>query len=141
MKTFLLWVSISLYALSLTVKAFPYCKGYEAMLLGALGVFTMNPGNWTWLANPLLLLSWIFVFCSERTLATVSAALAVAVATSFLVCKGVILGADGEVQQFKHYSAGYWLWLTSTLCAVTSALSMKSNRAESASETCPFPQK
>lgn len=134
MKILLLLASISLYALSLTAAAFPHCKGYEAVLLGALGMLTLNPGNLTWLANPLVILSWTFVFCSERTLAVVSAALAVAVAASLLICKGVILGEDGEIQQFKHYSVGYWLWLTSTLCAVASALSMKGKQADSATE-------
>jgi hypothetical protein len=88
-------------------------KGFEAALLGWQAMFV---GNFGWLANPLLLLSLLFVLMHRWGLAAVSAALGLLLALQSLMLLGErIIADEGGVTHMvlSRVHAGFYLWLMS----------------------------
>lgn len=108
-------LSMLLFLLSLTQKAYctathcadsimTFLLGWAALASGAAGL--------TWLANPLLILSWWLWYRHTRAALLCSTG-ALLLAFSFLLFHSVPANESGQQQQVMAYRAGYWLWLGS----------------------------
>lgn len=87
----------------------------EALAFGWLGVFTGGAGI-TWLANPLLVISWIFLERQKKA-AWLLALMAFIISSSFLTFPIIIEDEAGHFGNITKVSSGYWLWLAS--CCTT----------------------
>jgi hypothetical protein len=83
------------------------------VLFGAMGFF-LSWGGLAWLANPLLLASWITNNKYPKT-SFVTSLLASVFALSFLLFSKVMDNEEGDLRQIVSYQAGYWLWVWSSL--------------------------
>src|ERR1700712_640489 len=115
-----LLISIVLFALSLSQKCFcteGACgqdwEGIALLISGCIGVFAC-PAWLVWLANPLLLFSWIY-FNKKPQRSLVLNSISFLVAISFLFFREIITDEAGNRQPITGYQIGYWLWVTSSL--------------------------
>jgi len=119
LKIVIISISFVLLFLSLTQNAY-YVTGMEesvgsfgliAFLLGWLDIFEAGI---TWLANPLLIISWIILLFGKSKFSLILSLLAILFSFSFLFFKNIILN-EGTLQhgEIIAYGNGYWLWLSS----------------------------
>lgn len=116
-KRVVLLTSLLLFLISLTQQC--YCTpadcgdslivlllGWAALLSGGAGI--------AWLANPLLVASWILLRknCKAAMFLSVAATL---FSLSFLLFDSVIANEAGHKQPIISYKSGYWLWASSNL--------------------------
>jgi len=117
LRRIVLIVSIALFVASLTQKCYcttSYCgDSFFIFLFGPLGFYLSLAGA-TWLANPLLITSWIKV-SKEPKLSFWTSLLAATISLSFLLFKNVMDNENGDLREIVSYSLGYWLWLASCL--------------------------
>ena len=87
--------------------------GFAALLFGVFGLMAPadNPGYWAWIANPLLLASWILIVVRRPKASIVLALISLLFAASFLRIGWVNGGWVGLF--ITRVEIGYWLWLTS----------------------------
>jgi hypothetical protein len=119
------WLSIALFVGSLGLPAYQvdyYGKseshsGLESLLLGPVGFFA---GHFSWLANPLLLGSWVKRTGRDSGLAFVLASLALIAASMFTLGNKIAQGGAGEFSY--HVDIGFHLWLASMVAAGVAAL-------------------
>ena len=115
LKRVILLISVILLLTSLTQKC--YCTtancgdSIMVFLLGWFAVFKGGAGI-SWLANPLLLSSWL-VLKTNLKLALVLSLLATMFSLFFLVFDSILANETGQYQQIISREAGYWLWLLS----------------------------
>lgn len=76
--------------------------------------FVFGGAALTWLANPLLITSWIVVNRNRR-LSFLTSTLAFVLSLSFLFFEEVISDEAGHYSKIISYESGYWLWLSSTV--------------------------
>ena len=122
-------LSILLYLASLTQNpyrtAWPapegqYFGGLALLLIGWVGVFG---GVVAWLANPALLMAWIFTFSRYRRAEAVICALAaLGLALSFLSVKEIDVDEAGNHAKIISYALGYWLWVGSIVMACAGSM-------------------
>lgn len=131
-------LSILLYIFSLTQPAFSVAQdstrdewpGYMVLLVGWLGVG--QGGQFAYLANILVFLTWIFFYKNTKGY-FFTGIVALLFALSFLLFDSVVVGESGSASSIAGYGIGYWLWLTSisvmsisvTLSRFTSFLNKK----------------
>ena len=113
------WLALGLFLVACLFPALTFQKGgqpadawpgWGALLLGWLGLFV---GVFAWLANPLLLLSWILLLCGRIRAARVCSLLAILVASSMIALWGMELpGDEGGVtkMQISGIGLGCYLW-------------------------------
>jgi len=105
-----------LFAVSLTQVG--YCthqicrSSIDALITGSVG-FLYGGAVLTWLANPLLLTSWLLIN-RNISISLVTSLLAMLVSFSFFFCRNVIDNEAGQLGVIVSYKAGYWLWAAST---------------------------
>lgn len=122
-----LGISIGLYVLSLTQNAFCVdgnCSGwpgYGILLFGALGLFTLNPANFAWIANPILFVAWGCLWGGRGKAAVQFGIAAFLIAFLFLLMPSVVIGEDGMPRPRTGLRLGYFLWLASMGAAVVAA--------------------
>jgi len=122
-------LSMILFAVSLTQNGFSVehsgadaWPGWGLVVFGPLGLFSGEPANLVWMANPLLLLAWltfieptgIFTFCFGLV--------ALIVAGSFLFFSKIAVAESGLSSVIASHGLGYWLWLGSICCSVASGM-------------------
>jgi hypothetical protein len=80
-------------------------------------------GCFAWLANPLILYSWISARRGRAVTALLAATLATAFILSFLLVKKMNwLGMETDTHpDVQGYAAGYWLWQVSALVMVVAS--------------------
>ena len=83
--------------------------GLVAFLFGWMG---LSGAGVSWLANPLLIISWILLFRNSKV-SLILSGLALFFAFSFLGFKEVIVNEGGGKSEIIAYGNGYWLWLSS----------------------------
>lgn len=114
---------IGLLLLSLTQKC--YCTtdtcgdSLAVFIMGAFGIFAGGAAL-CWLANPLLLLSWVFIKNNKQS--TLFSLAAVCISISFLFFNKIIDDEAGHYKTIVGYQIGYWLWLGSSLITLTGNL-------------------
>lgn len=117
-KKAILVVSILLFLISLTQTAFilDYKKStaipsIQVFLLGWMDIF--DSIHSPWLANPLLIISWIMLF-KKTTTALISSFFACCLAFSFLSVTKEITTSDTISGYIISFGSGYWIWLSSS---------------------------
>ena len=122
-----LFLSLGIFLIALTQKC--YCTTAQcgdslaAFIVGIIGVF-FGGAALTWLANPLLLFSWITVKL-KPTLSLIAALLATFVALSFLFFDEIIDNEGGTYNEIIEYKLGYWLWVSSSVVMFIGQLIIK----------------
>lgn len=126
----ILLVGAGLFFISLFMVAFCTDKGcrpsYEAFLIGWMVMLGGGAGI-SWLANPLLIVSWILLD-KNRKLAWLFAFLAVIFSLSFLSFDRVLENEAGHYGIVQSVGAGYWLWVSSCIVTFLSTVLIKLNR-------------
>ena len=84
-----------------------------------MGIFY---GVLAWLANPLLLLSWILCLTDELRAAFIASAAALLLAMSFLLHSTIVASEAPTYEAVTGYGLGYWLWLASMLIMAVGTL-------------------
>jgi hypothetical protein len=113
-----LGISVALYLSCLPLEVFGGTPGFSVLLLGWLGVLYShaNPANLSWLANPFIFISWIFLAVRNRRGALICSSLALLSSCLFLFPGGVVVNESGTPSG-TSIGIGYWLWLMSIICA------------------------
>lgn len=115
--------SVLLFLVSLPLDAFyidraadpcAWSLGFGLLLVGWIAALDGVPA---WLANPALLAAWISLLIGFRRTAVVSAALALLLALSFLLCQQVLTSEAGHYSRVSGYGYGYWFWVSSMAAA------------------------
>lgn len=120
-------VSILLFLVSLTQRTYrtawpnePEGRCFVLLLIGWVGLFG---GMVAWLANPALLVAWIFTFSRYRRVEAIVCALAaLGFALSFLSVKEMDVDEAGHSAKIISYGLGYWLWIGSIVMACVGSM-------------------
>lgn len=116
----LLVISIGIFLISLSQKS--YChdnecgifgSGFILLIFGWVGLFVGGAGI-CWIANPLLILSWILIrkkLIASIILSVISTAFTIA----FLFFDKIMVDEAGNYGEITGYKLGFWLWMTSSL--------------------------
>ncbi|QDA58850.1 hypothetical protein [Hymenobacter jejuensis] len=128
-KLYVFVTSILFYLIALTQDAFyidrvdynAWSSSLGLLLIGWLGILLGSGAALTWLANPLLIFSWIMLFNDKRT-AIVASSIASLFAITFLLFDKVITSEAPTYSNITHYRLGYWLWLTSCITMMAGSI-------------------
>ena len=126
-KQILLIISIGIFLLSLSQKT--YChndncgglgSGFFLLILGWFGLFVGGAG-FCWIANPLLILSWILI--RVKIIASlILSGISTVIMISFLFFDKIMVDEAGHYGEITGYGLGYWLWMTSSLVTFVGSL-------------------
>ena len=125
-----------LFLISLTQDAFliegndprAWASGWGLLLFGWIGI-GYGGGHLCWLANPLVLASWVFYFLRRRSVAITCSALALVFALIFLAADEIVRSEAPEYAAITSLEVGFWLWVSSMILAVLAALMTKRQNA------------
>lgn len=98
---------------------------YALLFMGWLNLYAFPSAGYVWLANPALLLAWLFAFTGRKSLAVVLSLAALALSASFLRVPEVLVAEQQPPAPVVGYGAGYWLWLASCAAAFIGAALMR----------------
>lgn len=111
-------ISIGLFLVSLSQKTYcvdfecgDYGAGLHCLFMGALGVF-FGGAFLSWLANPLLFISWLS-FKNKIKTSMISSLLALSIGLYFLSFDEIMVNEAGQYKTITDYKLGYWLWILS----------------------------
>ncbi|WP_292008652.1 hypothetical protein [Chryseobacterium sp.] len=142
MKTFVtrfiyIIISIILLIISLFLPAgIAGGKSIDTLMCFLLGWFVLFDGEISWLANPMLIISWFCLAINKTKISTITSLLAVLLSLSFLFSKEIILNEAGHKGPIESYGLGYFLWLAS--CMVILAGSLLILKTKNKKETDPY---
>ena len=104
-----------------------------ADILQSKGGGNISPigASFSWLANPLILLTY-FALISEHKTALYLSVASTLFALSFLFFDKILDNEAGHYNEIKSYQLGYWLWLGSSVVnLIGSTILIKLNKATS----------
>jgi hypothetical protein len=78
----------------------------------------------TWLANPLLIVTWILIFKNKKS-AWVFGLFATLISLSFLKFNVIIEDEAGHSDPITKIGLGYWFWLFSCITAFIGSLTIR----------------
>ncbi|WEA03608.1 hypothetical protein [Mucilaginibacter sp. SJ] len=117
LKQSVILLSIGIYSVSLTQDC--YCvtdscgNSFMALIMGIVGL-VFGGANLTWLANPILFISWsLWKKNTQKSMLASGCALIFMI--SFLFFKQIVSDEAGNYSNIVSYKLGYWLWLLSAL--------------------------
>jgi len=128
-------VSLVIFVICLTQHAFfidrsdydGWSSPIGLILVGWLPLLSGEASALSWLANPLLLFSWISLFkLPKATLWTSLAALLLGL--SFLSVEEIMSSEAPTYSKVTEIKAGYWLWLLSMLVLVIGVVYLEIRR-------------
>lgn len=108
-------VSIVLFIVSLTGDCFctdRRCLESLYVLIGGMIGLATGGAALTWIANPLLLISWLNIG-RNQTLSMYTSLFATLCSVGFLWFDKVIIDEVGHTGVIVSYQYGYWLWVAS----------------------------
>lgn len=117
-KEYFVLLSIIVFIVALSQPA--YCidnkcglkwGGLISLVSGALGFYT-GEAALTWLANPLLIVSWITFFNFKKASFILSIG-ATGLGLHFLNFNRIMINEGGGYGQITGHEIGYWLWVSS----------------------------
>ena len=85
--------------------------------VGWLGVFMLHLPAMVWLANPILILSWV-VNKRHKKASLLLSSISLITMLSFLFFDEIILNESGALSRITSYGLGYWLWVSSAFIMV-----------------------
>ena len=109
--------SVGLFILSLSQQCYcttSHCAYSIAVLFSGSFGFFLCLANLTWLANPLLLVSWKTIN-RNPLLSLITSLLATIISFSFLLFTNIMDNEGGFYSKIIGYKLGYWLWVSSSL--------------------------
>ncbi len=118
-RRIILFFSLGLFLLSLIQET--YCvndncntsaSGFLCLALGWAGVL-YGGAALCWLANPLLIISWILV--KKKVTSIIICGLSMVFMLSFLIFNEIVVDENGHFGQITNYRSGYWTWLLSSV--------------------------
>jgi uncharacterized membrane protein len=116
----LLIFSVGIFLLSLTQKTYctnddcgEFWSGFLLLIFGWLGAFVGGAGV-CWIANPLLILSWIFINKKIKT-SIILSGISTTFTIAFLFFNEIMIDEAGNYGEITGYKLGYWLWNSSAL--------------------------
>jgi len=125
-KNALTLISIGLFFMCLPFASF-YINGehvappsWRILGVGFIAAITQWSAHY-WFANPILVLSWLFIGAGLRRIALFSSTAALLLAASFLPNRTILIDIDYRPSPITEYGLGYWLWLASMLSAFLAA--------------------
>lgn len=95
----------------------------EALLIGWLAMLTGGAAI-AWLANPLLIISWILLTRNKKS-AWLFSLSAVLFSISFIKFQTIIENEAGHSNPITKIGIGYWLWLSSCLTTFVGSLTIR----------------
>jgi len=115
-KIIALIISILLLLLALTRECYlvegKTSIGSFGLISFLLGWLNISLSGISWLANPLLILSYIFLFKNEKWAIGFSL-LALGFSLSFLFVNNILVNEAGHTGKITGYLSGYWFWVAS----------------------------
>ena len=129
----ILGLSILLLIIALTQKS--YCTAGTCgdsiltFMLGGFGILFFGGASFCWLANPLLIASW--VFRNNNKLSTILSLLSTLIALSFLLFDEIIDNEGGVYRKIIAYQLGYWLWVSSNMVMLIGNLIIRFKKEKS----------
>lgn len=114
-----LWIGIVLYLICLSQDAF-YVSGRnpDAWSNGLGLLLTGWVGHISWLANPILFLSWMFFAWEKYTVCLVTSVFALLIALAFLMTDSIVVSTRPDYELVVSYEIGYYFWLCSMLASI-----------------------
>lgn len=111
----ILILSIAFFIISLALPSVFTKKGSEmyGLALFLLGWADLSGDGTSWLANPILLFSWVFMLVKQPKIAAFLGLLSVAVALYYLTETEITVNEAGHKSSITSYGLGYYLWITS----------------------------
>jgi hypothetical protein len=114
------FISMALFLISLALPCYDtvekngeFGQGAFLLISGILWFMFASPG-FVWLANPLLILSWVNAG-KNRDRSFVLSIIAVFFALCFLFYKDIVKSESGSTTPIIAHNIGYWLWVSSIL--------------------------
>ena len=95
---------------------------FEALLTGWLVMFADKAGI-SWLATPLLIISWVLINKTKR-ISILLSLISVLLSLFFLTCNTIIVNEAGTASQITVVKNGYWLWLSSCFLTFIGSLAI-----------------
>jgi len=130
-KKLLLFISIGLFIISLAQKSYctnggtcEYFSGFFNLIFGWVGVFMLHIPAFPWLANPILLASWI-LFKKKPKISFILNIIALVLMLSFLLVDEIIVNDGSTTSEVVFYGLGYWLWVLSSFIMLVGNLILK----------------
>jgi hypothetical protein len=127
LKTFVLIIGVGLFILSLFNTCFCTDNGcrtsIEALLIGWLAMLT-GGASLTWIANPLIITSWILI-AKNKKIAWLFGLLATLTSISFLRFHTVIENEAGHYNAITKIGLGYWFWFSSCVTTFIGSLTLR----------------
>ena len=129
-KKIFLFISIGLYLISLTQKSYctpgtcEYFSGLLSLIFGWIGILMLHIPAFPWLANPILLASWV-LFKKKPKTSNILSIIAFILMLSFLLVDEIIDNEGGTTAKVISYGLGYWLWVLSSLIMIAGNLIFK----------------
>lgn len=129
LRSLLVAASVVLFAASLPQDA--YYGGADrkpgigllCLLFGWLELCHPTSAAMAWLANPALLLTWVFSFSPSLRRAAIGCGItSLCLSLSFLLHNEILADESGHYQRITGYGVGYWLWLASIATAVVACI-------------------
>jgi len=108
------YASVILYLISLTQNSFMLNNeeghyGYLALIFGFYAVFDTGI---SWLANFLIIFSWLFRHKKASLYFSLSALI---LGVSFLLIDEIVMGTNNKYGKITGYDIGYYFWILSFL--------------------------
>ena len=128
-KTFL-YISIGIYIVSLTQKSYctpgscEYFSGLLSLIFGWIGIFMLHIPAFPWLANPILLASWV-LFKKKPKTSLILNSIAFILMLSFLMVDKIADNEAVTTAKVVFYGLGYWLWVLSSFIMLIGNLIFK----------------
>lgn len=104
------------------------CSGWPAWSLLLFGVLNVDEslGNWSWWANPILFVGWMWATTPDNRPRRIR--LSISIAALIFALLPLISGTAGVseaggVSVIEGYRIGYWLWLGAIVANLASAIS------------------
>ena len=127
-KTLVLIISFGLFIISLFNTS--YCTesgscnvAYETLLIGWLGMLYLGAGL-TWIANPLIFISWILIVKNKR-FAWIPSLVACVTSIMFLKFNSIVINEAGHYSKITFVGSGFYLWTSSCFVSFIGSLLIK----------------
>ncbi len=114
-KTIALYISIGIFAFSLTQETFYINReGDRAAWANGFGnlLFGLFSGNSSWFANLFIIPAWIVTY-KNSLYPIILSLIAFSLAVSFYFHGDIVGNTAGHIEFATNYLIGYWLWLLS----------------------------